>query len=59
MISSRPCKYVINNHKTYKIYSRQILLVQDKELNIIIDHYINENKLSNGDYLFSLLRNKR
>ena len=59
MISSHPYKFVFNNYKTYKKYGQQVLPVQDKDLNIIIDHYINEKKLKNGDYLFSLLRNKR
>ena len=36
-----------------------MLPVQDNYLNTIIDNYINEKKLKNGDYLFGLLRNKR
>ena len=59
MISSHPYKFVFNNYKTYKKYGQQVLPVQDKDLNSIIDHYINEKNLRNGDYLFTLLRNKR
>ena len=59
MISSHPHKFVFNNYKTYKKYGQQVLPVQDKDLDNIIDHYINEKNLRNGDYLFSLLRNKR
>jgi len=57
MISSH--KFIFNNYKTYKKYGQQVLPIQDKDLNSIIDHYINEKNLRNGDYLFSLLRNKR
>ena len=40
MISSHPHKFVFNNYKTYKKYGQQVLAVQDKDLNNIIDHYI-------------------
>ena len=38
MISSHPHKFVFNNYKTYKKYGQQVLPVQDKDLNNIIDH---------------------
>ena len=50
MITSHPYKFVFNNYKTYKKYGQQVLPVQDKDLNSIIDHYINEKNLRNGDY---------
>ena len=59
MIPPHPYKFVFNNYKTYKKYGQQVLPVQDKDLNSIIDHYINEKNYRNGDYLFSLLLNKR
>ena len=59
MISSHPYKFVFNDYKTYKIYGQQVIPVEDKDLNIIIDHHINEKRLRKGDYLFSLLRDKR
>jgi len=57
--SSHPYKFVFNDYKTYKAYGQQVIPVENKTLNILIDHYINEKRLKNGDYLFSLLRNKR
>jgi hypothetical protein len=59
MISTEPYQFVFNDYKTYKKYKQQVIPVEDKTLNIIIDHYINEKRLKNGDYLFSLLRDKR
>ena len=59
IITSNPYKFVFNDYKTYKIYGQQVIPIEDKELIIIIDHYINEKKLKNNDYLFSLLRDKR
>jgi len=59
IITSNPYKFVFNDYKTYKIYGQQVIPIEDKELIIIIDHYINEKKLKNNDYLFSLSRDKR
>ena len=59
MVSSHPYQFVFNDYKTDKAYEQQVIPVEDKTLNIIIDHYINEKRLKNGDYLFSLLRDKR
>lgn len=59
IVSTSPYKFVFNDYKTYKIYGQQEIPVEDKTLNIIIGEYINDNKLKNGDYLFSLLRDKR
>ena len=39
-ISSHPYKFVFNNYKTYKKKWQQVLPVQDKDSNVIIDHYI-------------------
>lgn len=59
LLDALPYKFIFNNYKTYKIYGQQVIPVEDKTLNIIIDEYINEKKLKNGDYLFSKLRDKR
>lgn len=59
MVKDRPYKFVFNNYKTYKHYGQQIIPVQKPILNDIIDRYINITKKKEGDYLFSLLRDKR
>ena len=58
IISSSPYKFVFNDYKTYKKYNKQIIDV-DNDLMKIIDKYISIKGLKQGDYLFSLKRNKK
>jgi hypothetical protein len=57
--TSQPYKFVFNDYKTYKTYGQQVIDVEDRHLNIIIEEYILSKKLQAGDLLFSLLRDKR
>jgi len=56
--SLEPYKFVFNDYKTYKIYRKQIIKI-DEDLKKIINKYISINELKEGDYLFSLNRNKK
>lgn len=59
IVRRKPYKFVFNDYKTYKQYGQQVIDVRNPILNDIIDKYINISKKREGDYLFSLLRDKR
>ena len=59
IISTIPKRVIFNNYKTYKKYKQQDFNIDDMELNNIIDEYTYSKGLINGDYLFSLARDKR
>lgn len=59
IINRLPYKFVFNDYKTYKTYGQQVIPIEDKFLSNIIEYYINDKRLKSGDYLFSLLRDKR
>jgi uncharacterized protein YheU (UPF0270 family) len=59
IISTKPKRIVFNNYKTDKKYKQQIFNIDDKDLDNIIDTYILKYGLNNGDYLISLVRNKK
>jgi hypothetical protein len=59
IISTKPKKIVFNNYKTDKKYKQQIFNIDDKDLDNIINTYILDYGLNDGDYLISLVRNKQ
>ena len=59
IVSTSPKTIVFNDFKTLKTYGKQDFPIEDKTLDDIIDKYIIANGLSNNDYLFSLLKDKR
>ena len=58
IMSNAPYRFVFNDYKTYKTYNKQVFEVP-KILSDVINKYINMKGLKNGDYLFSLDRNKK
>ena len=58
IISTNPKQIIFNNYKTSKTHGQQHFNILDTDLNNIIDEYILNNGLLNGDYLFSLKCNK-
>lgn len=58
LILSNPKQIIFNNYKTNKTHGQQHFNILDTDLNNIIDEYILNNDLSDGDYLFSLKCNK-
>ena len=58
LILSNPKQIIFNNYKTSKTHGQQHFNILDTDLNNIIDEYILNNDLSDGDYLFSLKCNK-
>lgn len=58
IISVNPFKVIFNDYKTSTTYGQQVFNIPN-ELSSIISKYININKLSDGDYLFYLSRDKR
>jgi hypothetical protein len=58
IISTKPKQIIFNNYKTSKTHGQQHFNILDTDLNNIIDEYILNNDLSDGDYLFSLKCNK-
>lgn len=57
LIIDSPKRFIFNDYKTYKKYGKQDFII-DSDLDKIINRYINAKKLKNGDYLFSLERDK-
>jgi hypothetical protein len=58
IISTNPKQIIFNNYKTNKTHGQQSFNINDTDLNNIIDEYILNNGLLNGDYLFSLIKDK-
>ena len=58
IISTNPKQIIFNNYKTSKTHGQQYFNILDTDLNNIIDEYILNNGLLNGDYLFSLKTDK-
>lgn len=58
IISTNPKQIIFNNYKTSKTHGQQHFNINDTDLNNIIDEYILNNELTDGDYLFSLKCNK-
>lgn len=58
IISTNPKQIIFNNYKTSKTHGQQYFNILDTDLNNIIDEYILNNGLLNGDYLFNLKCNK-
>lgn len=58
IISTNPKQIIFNNYKTSKTHGQQYFNILDTDLNNIIDEYILNNGLLNGDYLFSLNKDK-
>lgn len=50
--------FIFNDYKTYTTYKKQVFEVPEA-LNAVISKYIYIKKLKAGDYLFSLLRDRR
>ena len=59
IVDEKPYIFIFNDYKTDTTYGQQKIKVENKYLNLAIEQYINDKKLKNGDYLFSLLRDKR
>ena len=58
LIVSNPLKFIFNDYKTDRIYGKQSFPVP-ADLGQILNQYIMMKGLKSGDYLFSLLRNKK
>jgi hypothetical protein len=58
LILSNPKQFVFNDYKTYNTYEKQVFKVPE-DLNMIINQHITAKKLKNGDFLFSLRRDKK
>ena len=50
---------VFNDYKTSKTYGHQVFTIENDMLNGLIDKYVAMKGLHDGDYLFSLQRNKK
>jgi hypothetical protein len=58
LILSNPKQFVFNDYKTDKTYGKQVFEVPE-DLDKVFNQYITAKKLKIGDFLFSLLRNKK
>jgi hypothetical protein len=58
LIVSNPKQFVFNDYKTDKTYGKQVFEVPE-DLDKVFNQYITAKKLRNGDFLFSLLRDKK
>ena len=58
LILSNPKQFVFNAYKTDKTYGKQVFEVPE-DLDKVFNQYITAKKLKIGDFLFSLLRNKK
>ena len=58
LVLSHPKQFVFNDYKTYNTYGKQVFEIPD-DLDIVINQYITAKRLRNGDFLFSLLREKK
>ena len=58
LILSNPKQFVFNDYKTNNTYGKQDFKIPD-DLDMVINQYITAKKLRNGDFLFSLLRDKK
>ena len=58
LVLSNPKQFVFNDYKTYNTYGKQIFEVPN-DLDMVINQYIITKRLKNGDFLFSLLRDKK
>ena len=58
LILSSPKQFVFNDYKTHNTYGKQVFKVPE-DLDMIINQYITAKKLKNGDFLFSLMRDKK
>jgi len=58
LVLSNPKQFIFNDYKTYNTYGKQIFEIP-KDLDMVINQYIAAKKLKNGDFLFSLLRDKK
>lgn len=59
IVGEKPYIFIFNDYKTDTTYGQQKIAVENHFLNLAIDEYINDKKLREGDYLFSLIRDKR
>jgi hypothetical protein len=58
LMLSHPKQFIFNDYKTYNTYGKQVFKVPE-DLDKVINQYIITKKLKNGDFLFSLLRDKK
>jgi hypothetical protein len=58
LILSNPKLFVFNDYKTNNTYGKQVFKVPD-DLDMVINQYLTAKKLRNGDFLFSLMRDKK
>ena len=58
LILSNPKQFVFNDYKTNNTYGKQVFKVPE-DLDMVINQYITSKKLENGDFLFSLLRDRK
>ena len=58
LVLSNPKQFVFNDYKTDTTYGKQIFKIPE-DLDMVINQYITAKKLRNGDFLFSLLRDKK
>lgn len=58
LILSNPKQFVFNDYKTNNTYGKQVFKVPE-DLDMVFNQYITSKKLKNGDFLFSLLRDRK
>ena len=58
LVLSNPKQFIFNDYKTYNTYGKQVFNVPE-DLERVFNQYITAKKLKNGDFLFSLLRDKK
>ena len=58
LMLSNPKQFVFNDYKTNNTYGKQDFKIPD-DLDMVINQFITAKKLRNGDFLFSLLRDKK
>jgi hypothetical protein len=58
LMLSNPKQFVFNDYKTNNTSGKQVFKITD-DLDMVINQYITAKKLRNGDFLISLLRDKK
>jgi hypothetical protein len=58
LMLSNPKQFVFNDYKTNNTYGKQVFKSTD-DLDMVLKQYITAKKLRNGDFLISLLRDKK
>ena len=58
LVNGTPEQFIYNNYNTFSTFGQQIINI-NLDLSMILEEYIINNKIKNGEFLFGLPRDRR